>query len=183
MVAFELQGLAPEHLFLTKRNELFDYELSFSLFRGSAMFSLNSKRAKVDFINGRLAADLTTITDVVVRYYNCIQCPVGVLNKISANAQFEFESPAAFAEFFSTKGTRWESDFPSAGIIAYLAHPTWNEQIRVILEHSMLLPAGGFIALSTYHRSPLITAELIGQVVELFTDSAAQCHLLPKPLP
>jgi hypothetical protein len=183
MERFSMQGLLPESLLLNKPNELFDYDLKFSLFRGSAEFSLNSRRLKMNFVDAIKAADISTIVETAAACHQCILPLEGTNHFVMGYAHFAFESAEDFKTFFSTKGTKWENEFISAGIIAHIAEPGWSEPIHTSVDHSILIEGGGYIVWNTHFSAALVTTDILSKVVQVFEQAALQCQLKFLPLP
>ena len=182
LASFSAQGLTPEGLVLTKRNELFDYELRFTLFAGRAEFSLNAQRLKLEFANATGAGDLSTIADVTVRCHQCARPPGDALHHAIFYSHVAFDSADDFSGFFSPPGTRLSPEITQAGVIAYAVEPGWPEPIRVAVDLSQVLPGGAYLHLSTLLPAQTITADLLDQVRGGFERSATQCQLQFAPL-
>ncbi len=178
---FEMQGLAAEQIKLAKQNDLYDYELSFSLLNGNVTFSLNARRATLAFNNAAVSQDVTTIFDMTVRCFGSLPLPEGTLHRAVGHTHFSFDAPQGFAEYFSPKETRW-SEVDRLGITAFLVEDGWTDEIRVGVEPSGLLPAGGFAMPSTIFRAPVISADLLVQIQTVFEQSLRRCQLEFKPL-
>lgn len=174
---FAAQGILAEHLSLRKGDELFDYELKFSLFRGSAEFSLNSRRLKMHFSNATQPGDVETISATAVNCLACLTLPGETDHQVTTFAHFTFSSPDEFQSFFTTRGTRWESDFLQLGIVATLADPEWPKAIRATVEHSLLLEGGGFLMLATSFTAPLVGLERLRELERVLQRSTTQLHL------
>ena len=175
--AFELQGLTPDGLTVRRNDALYDYQVRFGLFRGSASFSISAKAIRAEFVNGRTPADLNTMIEVLTRFYGCLNLPEGTFHNIRATSQFAFESPARFVEYFAAaRGLLWEST-EAVGYTVFLDVPGWQNAVRLSLEPSMSVPDGGFVVLSTQHHEAALTAQVASQVDDAFAQALVRGQL------
>lgn len=177
-------GLAPTDIHLIKRNELFDYELKFTLFQGNSEFSLNAQRLRLEFLNAVSFADRNTIVNVITKSQHCVHPPEGTRHAAVLHSHVVFESLEDRSRFFSTRGTRWEQACTEVGVIAYVSPPNWPEQFRVTIEHSLLIQDGAFVH-GTTSVAPVegsIGVAELEAVNQAFENSVAQCGMVFKPL-
>lgn len=182
-------GLTPDQVAFTKRNDLFDYELRFPLFRGNASFSLNSQRLRLDFMNAVGPADSTAIVDTALKCFQPFDLPFGTNHIINVWRQAEFESPSDFEPFFSPQGTQWQGPaITHAGAILHLRLPGWTEEVTVTIDKSVQIQAGVFVNTRTSvkipesgdakpHQFKTVTADTFGRVTEVFERAVTECNL------
>jgi hypothetical protein len=181
-------GLTPDQLVMIKMNDLFSYELRFPLFRGSASFSLNSKRLRLEFTNAVGPADVTTIIDTVLKCLKPMDLPIGTKHFLNVGRQAEFESPGDFDEFFSPSTRLQSHAVKQAGAIVYLKLPEWPEEVTVTLDRSIVIPSGVFVDTRTILKVPesenanskqskALSADIFRKVTEIFESAISECNL------
>jgi hypothetical protein len=104
--AFASYGLKPTQIGFRRRDPAFNYELSFSLFKGNANFTLSAEKLHLDFQNAVNERDLEIIEDCVAKTYEHIPLPEIGTTFISANLHATATSADEAQKFLSARRTR-----------------------------------------------------------------------------
>jgi hypothetical protein len=120
------------------------------------------------------------VEDCVAKVYEHVPLPEINNTTISANAHASFDSMEAMQQFLS-KYASPKRQIVSGGTIAYILVPQWPEEIRVMIDRSLVYPAGLFLMWTTSYRGNKISRDLLKNVTEIFKQSAVKLELpFPK---
>ena len=164
--AFQPFGLKPSQLELTKRDEVFNFELRVSMFNGNGNFSLNAERMEVSFSNGRSREDLNVIARCLLTFQEAAHLPEdrkGVFNAHVHGLPTRDEADKYFSAF-----ARNSEGFTLRGFVANLRAGTWKDEIRLYVDQSNVVPGGVFVNWSTVLPGGIVTEGVLQELVRSF---------------
>jgi hypothetical protein len=178
--AFASYGLRPTQIAFRTGDQMFNYDVSFSLFNGNGTFRISAEKLDVSLQNAASEKDLEIVEDCVTKIYGHVPLPDIHNTSISANAQATFASKEALQEFLTyanpTKQIVWR------GTIAYILLPTWPEEIRLMADRSVIYPDGVFSTWNTAYKGNKISRDVLKNVKDVFEKALTTLGLtFPKP--
>lgn len=164
-------GLRPSQIYQRLGDELFDYEVSFSVFNNQAQIRIGSERLLVNVQNARNQTDVQLLRECIIRATRCVDLSaVGKLN-IQAASHAVFENESDSVAFF---GPFIDADLAviGGGRIIQAQEADWPKPIRLLIENSVTLKDGVFLMWSTEyggsldHDSLKIVADRFGETAQ-----------------
>jgi hypothetical protein len=174
--AFASYGLKPTQIGLRHRDPAFNYELSFSLFKGNANFTLSAEKLHMDFQNAVNPRDLEIIEDCVAKTYEHIPLPEIGSTFISANLHATATSADEAQKFLSARAEP-ERGIVSVGTLANILCKSWPQEIRLQVERSLAYPAGLFLTWATHHPGGAISREALKELGKAIEESVTKFDL------
>ncbi len=179
--AFASYGLRPPQIAVRSGDQIFNYELSFSLFNGNGTFRISAEKLDVSFQNAVNDKDLEILEDCVAKIYEHVPLPEINNTSISANAHACFDSIETMQQYL-LKYADPTKQIVSGGTIAYILVQNWTEEIRLMLDRSLVYPAGLFLMWTTIYRGNKISRDVLKSVKDVFQQSVLKLDLtFPKP--
>ena len=156
-------------------DQLFDYELSFSLFNGLGQFRLSAERFSVNLQNARGERDVQVILECLVRAAQCVGSNDSCKLNIQANSHAIFESESQCNAFFANFAN------PSQGIIdggriIFVREEGWVSPVRLTAERSLGFKEGVFLVFST-ERTGIAHLETFQQIADTFGKALQKLDL------
>lgn len=168
-------GLRCGQVLQRQGDQLFDYELSFSLFNGQAQFRLNAERYSLNLQNVRTERDAQLVLESLVRATQCVGSSNNCKLNLQANAHATFESESQCGAFFAAFSN------PSQGIIdggriIFVREEGWGSPVRLTAERSLGFKEGVFLVFSTEIQG-VADLETLRQIADTFGKSLQRLDL------
>ena len=172
---FSEYGLRPSQINQRLGDQLFDYEVSFSLFNNQAHFRVGSERLFVNVQNARGQRDAQLLAECIVRATKCVDSStIGKLN-FQAASHAVFENEADYAPFFSPFVDATNAVI-GGGRIILAQEKDWPAPVRLLAENSLNFKDGVFLLCSTEH-SGVVSLEALHAVADRFGKTAQKLGL------
>jgi len=174
--AFASYGLRPTQIAVRNGDQVFNYDLSFSLFNGNGTFKISSEKLEVSLQNVNSEKDWEIVQDCLAKFYEHVPLPEIEHTLITSNAHAAFASDEAMQQYLSQYANP-ARQIVSGGAIANILCPNWPTEIRLAAERSLAYPASLFLMWTTTHRGDKITRNVLTSVKSAFEESAAKLDL------
>lgn len=174
--AFASYGLKPTQINVRSGDQVFNYEMGFSLFNGNGTFRISADKLDVVLKNATNDKDLEIVQDCVARIYELVSLPEVADTSVSANAHATFSSVNELQNYLS-RFTNPDKQIISGGAIAHVLCPGWKEEIRMTLEKSLAFPEGLFLTWSTLHRGGKPSRDTLQAIQAAFALSVTKFDL------
>lgn len=173
-------GLRPDQLRVKRWDDLFGYEISAQFFGDNGVLTRTAERIKLGVRHARTQADWNIIQQTFTRFYALMDFPVDSLTILNAHAHTKFPSSEERDDFL-----KQYSHSPLIARPAALGHvqiPDWEKDIRVLIEHSNVVPDALFIAWDTQFPNDQDWESFLGSLITMMENSANLFELGFEPL-
>lgn len=174
--AFTSYGLRANQIDARNGDQTFKYELSFSLFNGNGKFKFTSEKLELEFHNAISDKDLEVVQDCVAKVYEQVPLPEIGNTLISVNAHATLSSIEAMQRYLAAFA-KPEKRIVASGAIAYVLCEKWPQEVRLMIDRSLIYPAGLFLAWSTTNPQKGLSREVLKNVREAFDESLMNLDL------
>jgi len=141
---FAAYSLKPTGISQNPGDQLFNYELSFSLFNNQAHFRLSSERLFVTIQNARTEADVKTLIDALIRVQQCFSSDKPCRTNFQAVAHAAFPNDNDYSTFFAPFADL-TNDIIDGGRILFVKEKDWPLKVRLAFERSIVFKNSVFI--------------------------------------
>jgi hypothetical protein len=172
---FATHGLRPNNLSQNSGDQLFNYDLSFSLFNNQAQFKLSAERLLVTIQNARTEADVKTLTDALVRVQQCFSNDMACRTNFQAVAHAAFPNEAEYNVFFAPFADA-TNDIVDGGRIVFVKEKDWPLKVRLAFERSIVFKNSVFITWWT-EQAGMIDIENFKEIADKFGKSLQKTGL------
>lgn len=173
LAQFSEYGLRPTQIVQRLGDQLFDYELSFSLFNNQAHVRFGSERIVVNVQNARGQRDVQLIKDSLFRAVQCMKNAEIKRFSLQSTAHAAFDSEISWKTFFDPFADQSQGIL-GGGRISAVQEPSWQSSVRFTFEKSLLSKDGVFLAWST-EQPEGVSLESLQETANRF-GVAAQKH-------
>ena len=163
-------GLRPELIRLKKWDDLFGYELAAQFFGENGSITRTAERIKLGVRNGRTQGDWNIIQQTLIKFYNLMQFPASSLTHLSAHAHARFESPDqrdSYLNQFTANAL-----VSKGAALGYVRILDWEKDIRVLIEHSNIVPNAVFMAWDTQFTNDQNWDSFLSSLPQVMENSA-----------
>jgi hypothetical protein len=174
---FASYGLSPTQIALRHGDSLYNYELSFSLFNGNAIFKISAEKLHLAFANARGEKDGETVADCVAKIHEQVALPEMSRTIITANAQVTLPSIEDTQKYL-LRYANPAKGIVSGGTIAFVQSETWPEPIRLSVEQSLVYPNGLFLYWQTGFAGGKMSREILVNLGKGVTESVTKIDLV-----
>ena len=161
-------GLRCGQVWQRQGDQLFDYELSFSLFNGLGQFRLSAERFSVNLQNARGERDVQVILECLVRAAQCVGSNDSCKLNIQANSHAIFESESQCNASTINYALRRVSKISK--------EEGWVSPVRLTAERSLGFKEGVFLVFST-ERTGIAHLETFQQIADTFGKALQKLDL------
>lgn len=140
-------SVRPDQVRLRRSDDLFDYELKVTFFGDNGTLTRTAERVKLGIRNARTQGDWNIIQQTMTRFYTLAKFDESTLTHLSTHAHAKFETPDDRDKWLQQFSHNALVDKPAA--LGYVRIPDWEKEIRVLVEHSNVVPGAVFIAWDT----------------------------------
>jgi hypothetical protein len=172
---FAVHGLRPNNLSQNPGDQLFNYELSFSLFNNQAHFKLSAERLLVTIQNARTEADVKTLIDALVRVQQCFPNDMACRTNFQAVAHAAFPNEADYDVFFAPFADT-TNDIVDGGRIVFVKEKDWPFKVRLAIERSIVFKNSVFITWWT-EQAGMVDLENFKVIADKFGKSLQKTGL------
>lgn len=171
--AFSSYGLGPLGLILSKGDQLFAYNLTFSLFSGRGRFRVDAEKWEINFNNARDQKDLNLIYECILKALQGATSIESHFIQIGSHACFKdkTERDRYFERFQKT-----DLGIVDGGIIAYAPFGPSKETIRFQIERSHVHSDGLYVGWTMTTKAAL-NQELCNAIQTSFREFAQKFEL------
>lgn len=166
---FGVYRLQPTQISVRRRDQVFNYDLSFQLFNGNGTFKISADRFSINLQNGRGKDDYNIMTHCISAFYEVIPIAILSFSTITATGHTLMVSPDSVQKYFS----EFRNDKVSStltGVIGTPVHKPWPHKMKLMLEESALYPNGLFFSFVTDYP-----AKISQQIVEQMVEAVGAC--------
>ena len=174
---FASYGLSPTQIALRHGDSLFNYELSFSLFNGNAIFRISAEKLHLAFTNARGEKEGEIIADCVAKMHEQATFPEINRTTITANAQVTLPSVEDTQKYL-LRYANPAKGIVSGGTIAFVQSEAWSEPIRLSVEQSLIYPNGLFLYWQTGFAGGKLSREILVNLGKGATESVTKLDLV-----
>ena len=174
--AFASYGLKPAQVVVKSGDHTFNYEISFSLFNGNGSFKVTSEKIEISLQNATSDKDLEIVQECIAKVYEHVPLPEIRNTSISVSSHAAFASSEAMLDYVS-RYAKPEKQIVSGGVIAYILCEKWKEEIRLMIDKSLVYPNSIFWGWSTSHQGNNISRELLSNLKDVLSESVAKLDL------
>jgi hypothetical protein len=140
-------SIRPDQVRLRRFDDLFDYELKANFFGENGTLSRTSDRVKLGVRNARTQGDWNVIQQTLGKFYNLIGLDEKTMTHISTHAHAKFDTLDDREKWLNQFSHNALVQKPAA--LGYVKIPDWEREVRVLVEHSNVVPNAVFIAWDT----------------------------------
>jgi len=174
--AFASYGLKPTQVFVRTGDQTFNYDLSFSLFNSNGTFKISAEKMDFSLQNATNDKDLEIVQDCLAKVYEHVPLPEINYTSISATAHATFPSVQEMEKYLRQYANPTKQ-IVAGGTIAYIVCQNWAEEIRLMIDRSLVYPEGLFLAWSTIYRENKPSREVLRYVKEAFENAMPKFDL------
>jgi hypothetical protein len=168
-------GLRCGQVWQRQGDQLFDYELSFTLFNGQGQFRLSAERFSLNFQNARGERDVQIILECMVRAAQCVGASDSCKLNLQAASHAIFDNEGQCAAFFANFADA-SRGIIDGGRIIFVREEGWMSPVRLSVERSVAFKEGAFLALST-ERTSVANLETFRQIADTFGKALDRLEL------
>jgi hypothetical protein len=154
-------GLRPSQIWQRAGDQMFDYELSFSLFNNQAKIRYGAERMFVNVQNARSNRDARLLVECVCRAAKCLDGRMFAKVSVQATSHAAFENEANCDAFFAPFVDKANSIL-GGGRIVVVQEQGWSNSVRLMGEKSLSVQNGAFLVWSTESAGDLDVEVLQG---------------------
>ena len=178
--AFASYGIKPTQIIVRSGDQTFNYDLSFSLFNGNGTFKISAEKLDISLQNATTEKDLEVVKDCIAKVYEHVPLPEINNTSISVTAHATFPSIEEMQHYL-LKYANPAKQIVAGGTIAYIHCSDWAEEIRLMIDKSLVYPEGLFLMWSTVYRGNKISRDVLKNIEEAFDNSVTKLDLtFPK---
>jgi hypothetical protein len=174
--AFSGYGLTPSQISVRTGDQTFNYDVSFSIFNGNGTFRFSAEKLEFSLQNATSPKDLEIVDDCVAKIYEHIPLPEIDRTSISAHCHAVFPSAEALRKF-QVENADISRQIIWKGTIAYIRVENWAEEIRLMVDRSLVYTDGLFLLWTTSYRGKKISRDVLKDVRVVFVKSAEKLDL------
>jgi hypothetical protein len=177
---FSGYGLKPTQISVRRRDQVFNYDLSFQLFNGNGTFKISAEKLHISLQNAQGPKDYKIIADCVTKMYEAVPFTNLANSSITATGHAKLSSALAVSEYFLSF-TKPHGDMVLTGIIGQPSCSSWPHKIKLLLEESSVYPESVFFSFFTDYPAGKISRQTLDNMVSAFRESLEKCDLyFPK---
>ena len=178
---FSGYGLKPAQISVRKRDQVFNYDLSFQLFNGNGTFKISAEKLHMSLQNATGKQDYEIIVECVTKMYEAVSLMKIANSSITASGHVKLSSALAVSEYFRSRAIP-KSDMVLTGIIGrFSSCSSWPHKMKLLLEESFVYPEGVFFSFSTDYPVGNLSRQTLDNLTEAFWESLGKCELhFPK---
>ena len=176
-----LTGLSvrPDQVRVRRFDDIFDYELKVNFFGDNGTLTRTAERVKLGVRNARTQGDWNIIQTTLTRFYNLMNFEEKSVTHLSTHAHAKFEQPEDREKWLSQFSHNALVEKPAA--LGYVKIPDWEKEVRVLVEHSNVVPAALFIAWDTQFENKQDWESFLGSLPSVMENSANYFELGFEP--
>jgi hypothetical protein len=174
--AYSSYGLRASQILIRKGDSGFNYELSFTHFNGNGTFKISAEKLEIHFQNAIGEKDVELVADCIAKLYEHVPLPEIATTTITANAHATAASIEAAHEYLS-KYANSAKQIVRCGAIAYILCKNWKEEIRLMVDNSLVYPGGLFLMWSTSLAEGKLSREVIKTLGDACSEAAERVDL------
>jgi hypothetical protein len=140
-------SLRPEQVRLKKYDDLFDYELKATFFGENGTLTRTADRIKIGVRNARTQGDWNIIQQTLIRFYSIMDMDSTTNTNISTHVHARFETVEGRDSWLSQFSHNALIEKPAS--LGYVKLPDWEKEVRVLIEHSNVVPNAIFVSWDT----------------------------------
>ncbi len=171
--AYSGYGLKSNQIAQRIGDALYNYDLSFPLFNGVGTFKISSEKLEMQFQNLISDKDSEIVADCVVRMCETVTLPEVAFTTISASAHSLAESVDVLHSYLA-KYSDPQKQIVLGGAIAYLRCQSWPEEIRLLVDRSLMFNEGLFLNWITNANKGKLDHKDLKSLTEVFTEAAGK---------
>jgi hypothetical protein len=175
--AFASYGLKPKQITLNHRDQLFNYELSVSLFNGNATLKVSSEKLFMEFKNVIPPDDVGVVNDCVVKTFEHIPFKEITSTTISVNSHATMASGQEAMRYLQ-KNAKSDLGIIWAGTNANIRSTFWPQEIRITIEESLRYTNALFISWTTVHHASKLSGDVLLSLSKALMDSLEKFDLV-----
>jgi len=170
-------GLRTAQIAVRNGDETYNYDLYFPLFNGNASFKISAEKVELGFQGIANAKDFEIVADCVAKFYQQVLVPeVGATN-IDATAHAVTASAEARDKYL-LRSADTSKQITCAGAVMYTRCKDWMEEIRVLVDRSLVFANDGlFLMWTTTFSGDKLTMELLANLEKACEEAANKLDL------
>jgi hypothetical protein len=175
LAKFGKYGLQANQIFQRMGDQLFDYELSFSLFNNQAQVRLVAERLFVNLQSARGKQDAELVLECLVSAIECLGADVVKRFIFQAVSHAAFDSETYSQEFFAPFADK-DKNIIGGGRIVMVKEDAWPSPVRLAFEKSLGFKNDVFLNWSI-EQSGTVNLEVLKEMADKFGVSAQNIGL------
>jgi hypothetical protein len=140
-------GLRADQIRLRRTDELYNYELTAQFFGENGVLTRTATNVKYAVRNARTVADWDLLRQTLVRFYQLMEFLPTTVTVLSTHVHAKCESTRDRDDFLGQFKNGQQVIRPAG--LGYVRIADWEKEIRVLIEHSAMVPDGIFVAWDT----------------------------------
>jgi hypothetical protein len=177
--AYSSYGLRATQISLRAGDAGFNYDVSFVLFNGNGTFKISAEKLEIHFQNIVGDKDAEVVADCIAKLHEHVPLPEIDTTTIVANAHATLGSPEALQQYLLRYADP-AKHIAQGGTIAYIRGEMWAEEIRLMVDRSLVFSDGVFLTWSTSFAGGKLTRETLKVIGDAFQQAAATLDLTPS---
>lgn len=173
-------SLRPDQIRLKRWDDLFGYELAAQFFGENGSLIRTADRVKLGVRNARTSGDWQIILQTLVRFYQLMEFDEKSLTVASLHVHGRFPGAAERDAWLGQFSINSLVSKPAA--LGYVRIFDWEKDIRVMIEHSNLVPDAVFCAWDTQFQNNQEWESFLGSLPTMMENSANLFELGFEPL-
>lgn len=173
-------SLRPDQIRLKRWDDLFGYELSAQFFGENGSLTRTADRIKLGVRNARTAGDWQIILQTLVRFYNLMAFEEKSLTNLAVHVHGRFPNAGERDGWLGQFSINSLVTKPAA--LGYVRIFDWEKEIRVMIEHSNLVPDAVFCAWDTQFQNNQEWDSFLGSLPTMMENSANFFEIGFEPL-
>ena len=168
-------GLKPSAISQNIGDQLFNYELAFSLFNNQGQFRLTGERLFANIQNARTDTDVKTLIDALVRVQKCLPPDTACRTNFQAVAHAAFANENDYSKFFAPFIDS-SADIVDGGRLVFIKEASWPSKVRLSIERSIMFQNSVFITWWA-EEAGMVDLEKIKEIADKFGKSLQKVGL------
>lgn len=163
-------GLRPDQIRAKRWDELYGYELNAQFFGDNGSLTRTADRIKLSVRHARTAADWNIIHQTLTRFYSLMEFEPATVSTVSAHLHARFPSVEERDAYLGEFSHNALLARPAA--LGYVRIADWEKDVRVLIEHSNVVPDAVFIAWDTQFVNAQDWDTFVGSLPTVMENSA-----------